>query len=115
MVPSLFTAGTSELEAHARATSSMTITVASASAPDPAVRLGHVRRVQVAGAQRLVGGPAELGPFVDLGGQRRDLGVADLARGRAEGLVLLGRTEHLGGVLGVGDHAGQRTPEVTDR
>ena len=35
MVPSLLTAGISELEAHARATSSMTMHVASASAPTP--------------------------------------------------------------------------------
>ena len=35
MVPSLLTAGISEVEAQARATSSMTMQVASASAPAP--------------------------------------------------------------------------------
>ena len=35
IVPSLFTAGMSEDDAHARATSSMTMQVASASAPAP--------------------------------------------------------------------------------
>ena len=46
MVPSLLTAGISEDDAHARATSSMTMHVASASSPGPVVLLGDVRRVE---------------------------------------------------------------------
>ena len=84
------TAGISEDEAHARATSSITMHVASASAPDAAVLLRHVRGVEVGRHQRVVRLLREAGLLVDRGGVRRDLVVADVADGRADGLVLLG-------------------------
>ena len=87
---SLLTAGISEVEAQARATSSITITVARASAPDAAVLLRHVRCVEVRRPQRLVGGLGKLRQLVGLRRVRRHLRVADLADGGPERLVLLG-------------------------
>ena len=88
--PSLLTAGISEDETHARATSSITSTVASASAPGTAVLLGHVGGVEVRGEQRrsrLVG-VARL--LVDSRRERCDLRVGDGADCLADRLVLLG-------------------------
>ena len=92
-VPSLFTAGMSEEEAQARATSSMTIAVAMASAPGAPVGLGDVHRLKVRLDQRLVHVPGELGGAVDVGRAGRDLVVGQGADGLAERVVLLGQGE----------------------
>ena len=90
-VPSLFTAGMSEDDAQARATSSITIAVAIASAPGAAVGLGDVHGLQVGLDQSLVHVPGELAGPVDLGGRGSDLVVGQGADRLAERLMLFGQ------------------------
>ena len=91
MVPSLFTAGISDDDAQARATSSITIAVRERVGAGAAVLLGHVDRVQVGGHQRVVDVPRELRRLVDLRGARRDLVLGERAHRLPEQLVLLGQ------------------------
>ena len=93
--PSLFTAGISEVEAQARATSSITITVASASAPAPPYCSG------MCGAWKSDALSASYDAFGNSAssstspGVRGHLGVADVANGLADRLVLLGQRVQL--------------------
>ena len=110
MVPSLLTAGISEDDAHARATSSMTMHVASASSAGPVVLLGDVRRVELRGAQRVVRRLGELPLVVHLGRVRRDLVRGDLADGVADVAVVLGQLVQVEGRV-----RGAHLPDITRR
>ena len=87
-MPSLFTAGISEEDAQARATSSMTMTAARASRALAAVGLGDVHRLQAGAGQGIerLGREPRLG--VDRGGERGDLRLGDLADGLPQQFVL---------------------------
>lgn len=87
-VPSLFTAGMSDEEAHARATSSITMAVASASAPTPPKATGMCG-VEVGRAQRVVGRLREFACIVRFCGVRRYLAVAHGTDGGADRGVLV--------------------------
>ena len=87
-VPSLLTAGISDDDAQARATSSITIAVAMRVAARAAVGLGDMHRVQVGLDQGIVGFLRELGILVDLGGVRGDLLVGQGADRLAQRVVL---------------------------
>ena len=87
--PSLLTAGISDDEAQARATSSMTRQAEIASAPAPPYSSGMCTAWKPArtSASRTSCGNSAL--LVDLGRARRDLVVGQLAHGRAQQLLLL--------------------------
>ncbi len=89
--PSLFTAGISEVEAQARATSSITITVASASAPAPPYCSGMCGAWKSAAFSASYDAFGNSASLVDVSGVRGHLGVADVADGVPDRLVLLGR------------------------
>ena len=101
-MPSLFTAGISDDEAHTRATSSITMQVASASAPTPSYSSGTCGRVEVRGPQRVVGDLRERGGLVDLRGVRGDLGLRHGTDGVPQSLVVLGDAEQVEVVAGHG-------------
>ena len=87
--PSLLTAGISDDDAQARATSSMTRQAEIASAPAPPYSSGMCTAWKPAAHERVQDVVRELGLVVDLGRARRDLVVGELPHRLAQQLLLL--------------------------